>query len=87
MNTICPGNRFDHPFWTDPETGLFAQYLKAGKVPGARSIAEVKAYFEAKVPMKRSSTTLDVMRAIYYVLEQEYATGQTLSVSGGKKVL
>jgi sorbitol-6-phosphate 2-dehydrogenase len=87
MNTICPGNRFDHPFWTDPETGLFAQHLKAGKVPGARSITEVKAYYEAKVPMKRSSTTLDVMRAIYYVIEQDYETGQTLSVSGGKKVL
>ncbi|MDR2537268.1 MAG: SDR family oxidoreductase [Treponema sp.] len=87
VNTICPNNDFDHPFWTDPETGLFAQYLKAGKVPGARSIAEVKAYYEAKVPMKRSCTALDIMRAVYYVIEQNYETGQTLSVSGGKKVL
>ncbi|MDR1324887.1 MAG: SDR family oxidoreductase [Treponema sp.] len=87
VNTICPSNNFDHPFWTDPETGLFAQHLKAGKVPSARSIAEVKAYYEAKIPMKRSCTALDVMRAVYYVIEQNYETGQTLSVSGGKKVL
>ncbi|MDR2419279.1 MAG: SDR family oxidoreductase [Treponema sp.] len=87
VNTICPSNTFDHPFWTDPETGLFAQHLKAGKVPGARSIAEVKAYYEARVPMKRSCTALDVIRAVYYVIEQDYETGQTLSVSGGKKVL
>lgn len=87
VNTICPSNGFDHPFWADPETGLFAQHLKAGKVPNARSIAEVKAYYEAQIPMKRSCTVLDVMRAVYYVIEQNYETGQTLSVSGGKKVL
>ncbi|MDR1400625.1 MAG: SDR family oxidoreductase [Treponema sp.] len=87
VNTICPSNDFDHPFWTDPETGLFVQHLKAGKAPGTRSIAEVKAYYEARVPMKRSCTVLDVMRAVYYVIEQNYETGQTLSVSGGKKVL
>jgi sorbitol-6-phosphate 2-dehydrogenase len=87
VNMICPSNTFNHPFWTDPEAGLFAQHLKAGKVPGARSIADVKAYYEAKVPMKRSCTVPDIMYAVYYVIEQNYETGQMLSVSGGKKVL
>ena len=35
VNAVCPGNYFEGPLWSDPENGLFAQYLKAGKVPGA----------------------------------------------------
>ena len=33
VNSICPGNFFEGPLWSDPEKGLFVQYLKAGKVP------------------------------------------------------
>ncbi len=29
---ICPGNFFEGPLWSDPNNGLFVQYLKAGKV-------------------------------------------------------
>ena len=39
VNAVCPGNLFDGPLWSDPQTGLFVQYLKAGKVPGAKTIA------------------------------------------------
>ncbi|MDR1956012.1 MAG: SDR family NAD(P)-dependent oxidoreductase [Treponema sp.] len=87
VNAICPGNFFDGPLWSDPEKGLFVQYLRAGKVPGARHIADVKAYYEAKVPMKRGCTGPDVMRAIYYIIEQEYETGQAVPVTGGQVML
>jgi sorbitol-6-phosphate 2-dehydrogenase len=87
VNAICPGNFFDGPLWSDPEKGLFAQYLRTGKVPGARSIADVKAAYEAKVPMGRGCGGADVMRAIYYIVEQEYETGQAVPVTGGQVML
>ena len=43
VNSICPGNFFEGPLWSDPETGLFVQYLRTGKVPGAKTIEDVKA--------------------------------------------
>jgi sorbitol-6-phosphate 2-dehydrogenase len=87
VNAICPGNFFDGPLWSDPEKGLFVQYLRSGKVPGARSVADVKAAYEAKVPMGRGCGGEDVMRAIYYVVEQRYETGQALPVTGGQVML
>lgn len=87
VNSICPGNFFDGPLWSDPETGLFVQYLRAGKVPGAGTIEEVRRAYEAKIPMGRGCTTADVMKAIYYLIEQEYETGQALPVTGGQVML
>ncbi|MGB4586254.1 MAG: SDR family NAD(P)-dependent oxidoreductase [Rectinemataceae bacterium] len=87
VNAICPGNFFDGPLWSDPKNGLFVQYLESGKVPGAKTIADVKAWYEAKVPMGRGATGADVMRAIYYLVEQEYETGQALPVTGGQVML
>ncbi|MDR0723474.1 MAG: SDR family NAD(P)-dependent oxidoreductase [Treponema sp.] len=87
VNAICPGNFFDGSLWSDPEKGLFVQYLRSGKVPGAKHIADVKAYYEAKIPMKRGCTGPDVMRAIYYIIEQEYETGQAVPVTGGQVML
>ncbi|GHV85856.1 hypothetical protein AGMMS50230_14640 [Spirochaetia bacterium] len=87
VNSICPGNFFDGPLWSDPEKGLFVQYLQAGKVAGARTIADVKAYYEGRVPMKRGCEGPDVMRAIYYIVEQEYETGQAVPVTGGQVML
>ncbi|MFZ4614740.1 MAG: SDR family NAD(P)-dependent oxidoreductase [Rectinemataceae bacterium] len=87
VNAICPGNFFDGPLWSDPEKGLFVQYLRTGKVPGAKSVADVKAFYEAKVPMGRGCEGPDVMRAIYYLVEQEYETGQALPVTGGQVML
>jgi sorbitol-6-phosphate 2-dehydrogenase len=87
VNAICPGNFFDGPLWSDPEKGLFVQYLRSGKVPGARTVADVKAAYEAKVPMGRGCGGADVMRAIYYIVEQEYETGQALPVTGGQVML
>lgn len=87
VNAICPGNFFDGPLWSDPKNGLFVQYLNSGKVPGAASIADVRAFYEAKVPMKRGTSGKDVMRALYYLVEQEYETGQALPVTGGQVML
>jgi rhamnose utilization protein RhaD (predicted bifunctional aldolase and dehydrogenase)/NAD(P)-dependent dehydrogenase (short-subunit alcohol dehydrogenase family) len=87
VNSICPGNFFEGPLWSDPENGLFIQYLKTGKVPGARTVEEVKRFYEAKVPMKRGCRSADVMRAILYLIEQEYETGQAMPVTGGQEML
>ncbi len=87
VNAICPGNFFDGPLWADPENGLFVQYLRAGKVPGATSIADVKRFYEQQVPAGRGCNVADVMKAIYYVVEQEYETGQAIPVTGGQIML
>lgn len=87
VNSICPGNFFDGPLWSDPENGLFVQYLKAGKVPGAKTIDDVKAFYEAQVPAGRGCTAKDVAKAIFYVIDQEYETGQAVPVTGGQNML
>lgn len=87
VNSICPGNFFDGPLWSDPVNGLFVQYLNAGKVPGAKTIEDVKKYYEDQVPAKRGCKVEDVLKAIYYAIEQEYETGQAIPVSGGQVML
>ncbi len=87
VNSICPGNFFDGPLWSDPVNGLFVQYLKAGKVPGAKTIADVKAFYEAQVPAGRGCTAEDVVKAILYIIDQEYETGQAVPVTGGQNML
>lgn len=87
VNSICPGNFFDGPLWSDPERGLFVQYLKAGKVPGAQTVADVKNFYERQVPARRGCRVIDVARAIFYVVEQEYETGQAIPVTGGQEML
>ena len=87
VNSVCPGNFFDGPLWADPETGLFVQYLRTGKVPGAKTLKDVKKFYENQVPAGRGCTPLDVMRAIFYVMEQEYETGQAVPVTGGQNML
>ena len=87
VNAICPGNFFDGPLWSDPENGLFVQYLHAGKVPGATTIEDVRHFYEAKVPMGRGCTPADVLEALYYLVAQQYETGQALAVTGGQVML
>ncbi len=87
VNAICPGNFFDGPLWSDPQKGLFVQYLQAGKVPGAKTVSDVRAFYEAKVPMKRGCTGPDVLRALFYIIEQVYETGQAVPVTGGQVML
>ena len=87
VNSICPGNFFEGPLWADPENGLFVQYLRTGKVPGAKTIEDVKRFYESKVPMKRGCTGEDVVKAIYYLIDQKYETGQAIPVTGGQVML
>ena len=87
VNSICPGNFLDGPLWSDPDRGLFVQYLGAGKVPGAKTIADVRKFYEDKVPMKRGCETGDVVKAIYYIVDQKYETGQAVPVTGGQIML
>jgi NAD(P)-dependent dehydrogenase (short-subunit alcohol dehydrogenase family)/rhamnose utilization protein RhaD (predicted bifunctional aldolase and dehydrogenase) len=87
VNAICPGNFFDGPLWSDPVNGLFMQYLKTGKVPGAKTIEDVRKFYEMQVPAQRGCRVEDVMKAIYYVIEQEYETGQAIPVTGGQIML
>ena len=47
VNAICPGNFFEGPLWSDPEKGLFVQYLRAGKVPGAKTVEDVRRSYES----------------------------------------
>jgi len=47
----------------------------------------VKKYYTDKVPMRRGCTTADVMKAVYYLVEQDYETGQALPVTGGQVML
>lgn len=87
VNAICPGNFLDGPLWSDPERGLFVQYLNAGKVPGAKSVEDVRRFYESKVPLDRGCTTEDVMKAVFYCVEQRYETGQAVPVTGGQVML
>ena len=84
VNSICPGNYFDGPLWSDPDNGLFVQYLEAGKVKGAKTVEDVQRYYENQVPMGRGCSVEDVMVAISYVIEQKYETGQAIAVTGGQ---
>jgi NAD(P)-dependent dehydrogenase (short-subunit alcohol dehydrogenase family)/rhamnose utilization protein RhaD (predicted bifunctional aldolase and dehydrogenase) len=87
VNSICPGNFFDGPLWSDPDHGLFVQYLRTGKVPGAKTVEDVRKAYEEKVPMARGCTPTDVTRAILYCVEQQYETGQAIPVTGGQVML
>ncbi len=87
VNSICPGNFYEGPLWSDPVNGLFIQYLNAGKVPGAKTIDEVKAFYLAQVPLGKGCTPKDVAKAVFYAIDQENETGQAIPVSGGQIML
>ena len=65
----------------------FQQYLNAGKVPGAKTVEDVRRFYESKVPMNRGCLPIDVARAIFYIVEQAYETGQAVPVTGGQVML
>ena len=88
VNAVCPGNLLDSPLWTDPEKGLFVQYLKAGKVPGAKSVEEVRRFYTDPVPLKRGCTYDDVANALVFLASDQaaYMTGQALNITGGQEM-
>ena len=87
VNSICPGNFYDGPLWSDPVNGLFVQYLNAGKVPGAKTIDDVKAFYLSQVPMRKGCSPEDVTKGVLYLMEQCGETGQALPITGGQVML
>ena len=87
VNSICPGNFYEGPLWSDPVNGLFVQYLNAGKVPGAKTIDDVKAFYLAQVPMHKGCSPEDVTKGALYLMEQCGETGQALPITGGQVML
>jgi sorbitol-6-phosphate 2-dehydrogenase len=87
-NAICPGNLLESPLWTHPEKGLFVQYLRAGKVPGAASVEDVRRAYVNQVPMKRGCAYEDVCNAVVFLASDQssYITGISLSVTGGQEM-
>ncbi len=87
-NAICPGNLLDSPLWTDPNNGLFVQYLKAGKVPGAKTVEDVKQFYTNQVPMKKGCTYDDICNTLIFLASDDasYLTGISLSVTGGQEM-
>ncbi|MGB4609545.1 MAG: SDR family NAD(P)-dependent oxidoreductase [Saccharofermentanales bacterium] len=87
VNAICPGNNLDGPLWTDPVNGLYVQYLKSGKVKGAKTVEDVREHYLGLVPMRKGAQPEDLGKAVCYLVEQENETGQALPVSGGQEML
>ncbi len=87
VNGICPGNFLDGPLWSDPVKGLYVQYLNAGKVPGAKTVEDVREYYLSKVPMHKGCTPKDVTKGVLYLVEQTGETGQALPITGGQIML
>jgi len=87
-NAVCPGNLLDSPLWTHPDKGLLVQYLRAGKVPGAKNVADVLQAYINQVPMKRGCTYEDVCNAVVFLASDQssYITGIALSVTGGQEM-
>ena len=48
---------------------------------------DVRRFYEAKVPLNRGCLPIDVARAIFYIAEQAYETGQAIPVTGGQEML
>jgi rhamnose utilization protein RhaD (predicted bifunctional aldolase and dehydrogenase)/NAD(P)-dependent dehydrogenase (short-subunit alcohol dehydrogenase family) len=87
VNSICPGNFYEGPLWSDPKNGLFVQYLNAGKVPGAKTVQDVKDFYLAQVPMGKGCSPEDVTKGALYLMEQTGETGQALPITGGQVML
>ena len=87
VNSICPGNYYEGPLWSDPDNGLFVQYLKTGKVPGAKTVDDVREYYLSQVPLGKGCSPADVAKAIFYAIDQENETGQAIPVTGGQVMI
>ena len=58
-----------------------------GLFDNSQQLVDAIPTVKAKVPAGRGCTVIDVVRAIRYVIEQEYETGQAVPVTGGQVML
>ena len=87
VNAVCPGNFYEGPLWSNPENGLFKQYLQTGKAPGAKTIDDVRKFYINQVPMRKGTSPADVTKAILYLIDQTCETGQAIPVTGGQVMM
>jgi len=66
--TIIEGRKLNNPDSKNIDY-IAVQGIAESKLP------EVKKFYESKVPMKRGCTSEDVIKAIYYLIDQKYETG------------
>ena len=80
-NAICPGNLLDSPLWTN---SLVKQY---GANRGMND-EEIRAYYDAKVPLGRTCSYDDVANVMVFLASDEssYMTGQAINVAGGEEM-
>lgn len=87
VNAICAGTFLDGQNWSDSEEGLLVQYLKEGEIIGSERMAEVKKYYETKVPKDKECRIEDVMQAIISLVAQKDAIGQAVPVTASHVLL
>ena len=56
-------------------------------MPRAKTVEDDKRYYESKLPLGRGCLPEDIARALFYIVEQKYETGQALPVTGGQEML
>jgi sorbitol-6-phosphate 2-dehydrogenase len=81
VNAVCPGNLLDGTLW---QNSLFDQYAQTqGLTP-----EEVRAKYEAQVPLGRGATYDDVSGVVVFLCSEDasYMTGQAINVTGGQEM-
>ena len=81
VNAVCPGNLLDGTLW---QNSLYEQYAKTQNL----TRAEVRAKYEAQVPLGRGCTYDDVANVVVFLASKEssYMTGQAINVTGGQEM-
>lgn len=83
VNALCPGNFLSLDLWRAPG-GLLDQYLRAGKVPGAKTRKDVEDHYMKQALLGRACTVEDVVETILYILRQRGETGQAYNITQGQ---
>ncbi len=78
VNAICPGNLMNSPLWTESLCHQYAQNR-------GMTEDEVRAFYNAQIPLGRSCEYEDVANMMAFLLSDEasYITGQGMNVTGG----
>jgi NAD(P)-dependent dehydrogenase (short-subunit alcohol dehydrogenase family) len=70
VGAIYLRDNLDDPLRSDSETGLIVKCLSAGEVAEAKTVEDVRRFYESTVPMNRDCAPTDVVKAIYYLIAQ-----------------